>query len=861
MASQTQAKIVIKGQNDVKDAVKGASSDLMGLTQTLQKVGSAFRSAFTVTAIIGAVKQLCSAISTMVTEDFGEANRAYAQLAMALGDSSAYDAVVENMDRLSRQTLAANGDIEAMVAELAALGKGADEINSISNAAVALSNVTGKDLSSSMTIMLATLNGTTTQLKRLGIDLGDVTEEELKSGAAIEIVNERFGQYSEALARQDIRQPLKNMSETWGDIREKIGGVVAYLAGPMVTGMDKAFATFGEKVNSITTYIGAVIANLPEVFSLTMDTIGRIIGRTFKWESIKRIVSDTVSNIGSLIAALFEGILRAIPDFLSTAGRGVVKWLAYIGTNLKMEVKKAVTDVINELGEKLSGTWVGNLFGIGGKLESFRIDTTRDERNAAIYRTQYQEAFGGFGEVFREHIGSAVDAVKETTAALQETGREIYGDILAEHSTALADILAPELEEIRHAADAADQSALLSQLAETTAALERAVTLDGTGTEDDPADGIRTLVDSVEAEGGDIADILQAIVDEYGAAMQGIVIPGFEAVQTELEESDSSDTLEQIERNTRGSGRNEYVLAHDRAYSGPMQKLVDRLEGTLSDLFDLVTLYGEAYGKAEIRGLGEVMAQVVGPLIEALSPLVAVVDSIIDPVQVLTRLVEGVVNILAPALQTVVQPLLDTITYIGDALGRLLLPILDPLCAAFNLLGQILMTAIVPVFQMLSPVFEVLGLIVTAINPILILLAKAFTILMSPVQFLADLFSWLGKWVEYLGHCIYVATYNLTHWFSPKSFGSSPGGFSSDAFSGLQGRLDAIDELAMGTGTGASDSVSTDTSIASASYQGGTTVTINIYQQAPVVGDGGMAAFARMIRREFEALDHYGVTT
>jgi hypothetical protein len=39
-------------------------------------------------------------------------------------------------------------------------------------------------------------------------------------------------------------------------------------------------------------------------------------------------------------------------------------------------------------------------------------------------------------------------------------------------------------------------------------------------------------------------------------------------------------------------------------------------------------------------------------------------------------------------------------------------------------------------------------------------------------------------------------------------------------------------------------------------------VTINIYQQAPVVGSGGMRAFAQMIRGEFEQLDYYfGATT
>ena len=408
MASQTQAKIVIKGQNEVKDAVKGASNDLMSLTQTLQKVGGAFKSAFTVGAVIGAVKQLGAAIGTMVTEDFGEANRAYAQLAMALGDSSAYDSVVANIDRLSKQILAANGDIEAMVAELAALRKSADEINAISDASVALSNVTGKSLSSSMTIMLATLNGTTTQLKRMGIDLGDLTEEELKSGAAIEIVNEKFGQYSSMLADTDLNQSLKNMGETWDDIKEKIGGVVAYNFGPMLRQLDAGFEAVGENVNSLTTYIGAVMANIPDVFSLAMDTVWKVLGRTFKWETIKTIVVDTLKNVGSLIASLFEGILKAILDFLKTAGVGIIEWIAYLAVNLKMEIKKAVTDAINSLGEWLSGTWVGKLFGPGEGLASFSLDLTLEEAAAEELKKGYQQAFGGFGDVFVKIIqGSA----------------------------------------------------------------------------------------------------------------------------------------------------------------------------------------------------------------------------------------------------------------------------------------------------------------------------------------------------------------------------------------------------------------------------------------------------------------------
>ena len=88
-----------------------------------------------------------------------------------------------------------------MVSELAALGKSSDEIDKISKASVYLSNVTGRDLNSSMTTLLNTYTGTTTQLKRLGIDVSDLMFVELKSGAAIDRVISSLGQYSEEFPR------------------------------------------------------------------------------------------------------------------------------------------------------------------------------------------------------------------------------------------------------------------------------------------------------------------------------------------------------------------------------------------------------------------------------------------------------------------------------------------------------------------------------------------------------------------------------------------------------------------------------------------------------------------------------------
>ena len=193
-------------------------------------------------------------------------------------------------------------------------------------------------------------------------------------------------------------------------------------------------------------------------------------------------------------------------------------------------------------------------------------------------------------------------------------------------------------------------------------------------------------------------------------------------------------------------------------------------------------------------------------------------------------------------------------------LAGLFLPILDSLYPILQMVGAVITNLVAPAFQILSPVVELVALVLDALAPVIAFVGKVFTAVMAPVQYVADLFSWLGKWISYLGSCIGVAVYNITHPFNAKSMPSSPGSFSSDAFTGLEERLAAWDTYAAGAGTAVTDSVSASTAVSSAAYQGGTHVTINIYQQSPIVGDGGMRTFAQMVRDEFEELDYYGVT-
>ena len=278
-------------------------------------------------------------------------------------------------------------------------------------------------------------------------------------------------------------------------------------------------------------------------------------------------------------------------------------------------------------------------------------------------------------------------------------------------------------------------------------------------------------------------------------------------------------------------------------------------------------LYGYAEGTPQAGSLGAFQANILGQfdIGSEISPIISGFVSGISPVfqslgmfgqmlaginpvlAVLQPIVEGFMSVIGPAITEVLAPLFNALTQVGQMLGAALLPILDALMPIFSLLANHILTNFAMVMKVLSPIIEVVALVFQMMTPILTLLSKVFVVLMSPVQWLADLFGWLGGVMQ-------TFAWNIAHPFRTRDYE----GFSSDAFTGLQGRLDAID--AMGTNSQsltASYSQSDATATQSANYRT-QPITVNIYQQAPVVGSDGMSYVARMIRGEIEMLAYAG---
>ena len=182
---------------------------------------------------------------------------------------------------------------------------------------------------------------------------------------------------------------------------------------------------------------------------------------------------------------------------------------------------------------------------------------------------------------------------------------------------------------------------------------------------------------------------------------------------------------------------------------------------------------------------------------------------------------------LFTALEFVFQGLSEVV---GPELERMMTALIEPLVS----IGKALGSFILPILQLLTPVLNTI--------------AKVVIVVAGTFQYIGQL---LQHWVATIMN--WLADLSLLGWHP---FGGlrmddpgSPGSFGSY----IQNKLNAFDAAS-------ESSVATDTAVSSASYRGATQVTINIYQSGPVVGDGGMREFARMIRDEFDALDYYGVT-
>ena len=225
-------------------------------------------------------------------------------------------------------------------------------------------------------------------------------------------------------------------------------------------------------------------------------------------------------------------------------------------------------------------------------------------------------------------------------------------------------------------------------------------------------------------------------------------------------------------------------------------------------------------------------------------------------VTALQYVIEGFMETMGPVIEEFVRYGLEPIREIGRVIADIIMPIMKDIMPSIKQSANFLIGIFDAIGAVLKPIVNFLNSFLTpvlaAITAILQILEGPLKIVAKGLSAVGETLSWLGDWIRHIVATVVNWLASWIPWIGEMD-DVNPGNLGDR----IRANWATIDNAFDGGSSDANSS--TGTAVKNASYSGATSVTINIYQQAPVVGDGGMLQFAQMIREQFDNLAYYGV--
>ena len=232
----TEAKIILKAQNNMTKELNSAKTELKGLSTVADSVGINISKLTKIGAITAALTALKKGVEAC-TSEFKDNELSYARL-QATYNSADYTKVLDTISQLSKVSLASQTEITALAGKVASLGNSADDVERITTATVNWANVTGQDLNSALGNVMDTLNGSVGEMGKYLPALKNLTAEELKAGQGIELINTNLSKYTSTVNSGTFNQTTKNISDSFSTIKSSLGEIMVQMAGPWLTALD-----------------------------------------------------------------------------------------------------------------------------------------------------------------------------------------------------------------------------------------------------------------------------------------------------------------------------------------------------------------------------------------------------------------------------------------------------------------------------------------------------------------------------------------------------------------------------------------------------------------------------------------------
>ena len=699
------------------------------------------------------------------------------------------EALIEHAQALSRVTQFGDEVIISAQGVLAQFGTISGEtMPRATRAALDLASALGTDLNSAAQRLgraLSEPERATTLLRQANIILNDSQQETIDNflavgdeasamGFILEQVERQFGGFAEAVGQSSVGI-LARFENLKGDLLEAVGGIMTPLRTRFVESITPAIEDLIQWINENGPAIYAWLTNIPDIALIVFRQIGQILQRTFQWDTLRAVISSLLDGLLGAFRIGLGMIFDLWKNLFVTIEDAAVK----MGQDWPKHLINGITQGLTSGGPV--GQWlIKNLFGV--EWEGLRLfDTDGDLRSHL--GDAFRDTSAGYAETLKTALADHAGNIRTTWAAVATN----YTDI----TTAGAREIAAVIEEGK-----AEFSAFQARETATPTGEEPLQgTFDFQPFSSDLIGGIGAAFDASAAR--IIADLEEqwkkerqeaidnalhlSVIAQYGReyvrlqeereavaeALNVLVEEGFHTQAAILENrlSELNTAIEDIETGAAGEVEAEAHTLID-AFGG-MESIVamvsDGMGGFAGQLFSAVAAFGPL-------GLAVVALQTV---------------------------FDGLMRFLGPIINRILQPLFNVLGAIGEIIGRLLVPVFNALSPIIMMLAQIIMTNLLPIFSLLEIVLLPVTMVLQLLSPLLTAFAVVLEVVMSPIRFLADLFSWVVEKIRF--SVIQLAAW-LNHPFSASNRASyianqgvsDPGKFTSDAFSGLQGRIREI---------------------------------------------------------------------
>ncbi len=254
MAGRTIGSLLIKLGMDPKEAdqaLKKFEKNLKDSGRRMESIGKTMSIGFTAPFLLA----MRSAIKA-----YDEEAQAVKKLEVALGGTS--KALLNQAAAIQKTTIYSDDAVISVQAWAAALGHSEAEVGKMTTAAVGLAAGLGISLDDAMSKLHKTTLGSAKGLGQMVPGIKEMTAEQLKSGAAIDLVTAKFSGYAEQLAKTGAG-PLKVFQNRFGDLMEQFGEAALPLLNKIIdkfSALTEWFSKLSPETKEMVVNIGAFVA-------------------------------------------------------------------------------------------------------------------------------------------------------------------------------------------------------------------------------------------------------------------------------------------------------------------------------------------------------------------------------------------------------------------------------------------------------------------------------------------------------------------------------------------------------------------------------------------------------------------------